>query len=271
MKYTIGLTGATGSLGKILIKNNKDNQINIFKGDITNKNDVFDWIKKNKLNVIFHLAAVVPIIKVNKDRKYANKVNFKGTKNIVDAILKTGKIDWFFFSSTSHVYSSKNKKISEKNPKKPISFYGKSKLKAETYIIKNLTNSKINYCIGRIFSTTNKDQKKNYLVPDLKLKIKRAKKRIVLKNLNHYRDFISMEIISKIIFVLMKKKYQGILNFGTGKKIYLKDIAYVINKRYKKELIFIDSKKDTSLVANNNKLKKIIKFSLFKRIEKLIF
>ena len=69
----------------------------------------------------------------------------------------------------------------------------------------------------------------------------------------------------------MKKKYQGILNFGTGNKIYLKDIAHVINKRYKKELIFVDSKKDTSLVANNNKLKKIIKFSLFKRIEKLIF
>ena len=46
MKYTIGLTGATGSLGKILIKNNKNYQINIFKGDITNKNDVFDWIKK---------------------------------------------------------------------------------------------------------------------------------------------------------------------------------------------------------------------------------
>ena len=80
-----------------------------------------------------------------------------------------------------------------------------------------------------------------------------------------------MEIISKIIFALMKKKYQGILNFGTGNKIYLKDIAHVINKRYKKELIFVDSKKDTSLVANNNKLKKIIKFSLFKRIEKLIF
>ena len=48
------------------------------------------------LNTIFHLAAVVPIIKVNKDKKYVNKVNFQGTKNIIDAILKT-KINWFFF------------------------------------------------------------------------------------------------------------------------------------------------------------------------------
>ena len=81
---------------------------------------------------------------------------------------------------------------------------------AEQYIIKKFESAKIKYCIGRIFSTTNKNQKKNYLVPDLKYKIKNAKKKILLKNLNHYRDFISIEDISKIIFVLLKKRYKGI-------------------------------------------------------------
>ena len=41
-----------------------------------------------------------------------------------------------------------------------------------------------------------------------------------------------MEDISKIIFVLMKKKYNGILNLGSGKGILLKDIALVIAKTY---------------------------------------
>ena len=140
MKYAIGITGATGSLGKILLKNKKNYKINIFKGDVANKNEVFNWVKNNKLNIIFHLAAIVPIKKVNKNRRLANKVNFYGTKNLVDSILKIKNIKWFFFSSTSHVYKSTNKKISEKHIKKPISFYGKSKLKAENYIIKKFFN-----------------------------------------------------------------------------------------------------------------------------------
>ena len=112
-----------------------------------------------------------------------------------------------FFSSTSHVYKSSHKKISEKSFKKPVSYYGQTKLLAENYIKNKFKFTKTNYCIGRIFSTTNKNQKKNYLVPDLNYKIRKTKKSLVLKNLNHYRDFISMEDISKIIFVLMKKKY----------------------------------------------------------------
>ena len=80
-----------------------------------------------------------------------------------------------------------------------------------------------------------------------------------------------MEVISRIIFILMKKKYQGILNLGTGQRTYLKDIALVINKKYNKKIIFIDNTKETSLIADNRKLKKLIKFPLSKKIEKLIF
>ena len=91
------------------------------------------------------------------------------------------KISWFFFSSTSHVYSSSSKPISEKCLKKPISFYGQTKLIAEKYIIQNFKKEQIPFCIGRIFSTTNKNQKKNYLIPDLKKKIKLSKKKNYFK------------------------------------------------------------------------------------------
>ena len=78
-----------------------------------------------------------------------------------------------FFSSTSHVYKSYKFKISENFLKKPISYYGKTKLLAEKYIINKLGKTTTKYCIGRIFSTSNINQKKNYLVPDLIFKIKK--------------------------------------------------------------------------------------------------
>ena len=176
-----------------------------------------------------------------------------------------------FFSSTSHVYKSSQKKISEISIKKPISYYGQTKLWAENYIQKKLKFTNTKYCIGRIFSTTNKNQKKNYLVPDLKYKIRKTKKKLTLKNLNHYRDFISMEDVSKIIFILMRKKFSGILNLGSGKGIFLKDIARIIAKKYDREVVFLDNKKPTYLVANISKLLRIYKFKKSNKIEKIIF
>ena len=267
----IGLTGSTGSLGKLIYKNKKNLKIFRFSGDIRNKKEVFEWIHKNDLKIIIHLAAIVPIKTVNENKRKAKEVNYFGTRNIVDASIKKN-IRWFFFSSTSHVYNSSKKKILEKDTFKPISYYGKTKFLAERYIIKKFEKKNISYCIGRIFSTTSYDQKKSYLIPDLKERIRKNKKKIILKNLNHYRDFISMNDISKIIFELSKKKYKGIINIATGKKVYLKNIAKIILKKYNKENYkFIDNKLQTSLIGDIKKLKKITNFKSHKSIEKMIF
>ena len=270
MNLRFGLTGSSGSLGKKLILLNKHIKFSRFKGDIRNKLTVSDWIKDNNFDVIIHLAAVVPIKTVNKNKKYAKEVNFFGTKNIVDAI-SSSNVRWFFFSSTSHVYKSSKKKISENFSKKPISYYGKTKLNAEKYIIKKLKKTKVDYCIGRIFSTSNVSQKKNYLVPDLIDKIRNAKKKIILRNLNHYRDFISMEEISKIIIKLCNARLKGTFNIGMGKGVLLKDIAKLICKKFKKKYEFVDNTKPTYLIANNNKLKKYIKIRRINNLEKIIF
>ena len=169
----IGITGSTGSLGKELIKN-KDYKFSKYKSDIRSNKKLQEWFINNNFDTIIHLAAIVPIKKVNQNKKKALDVNYYGTKKIVDLAIKY-KIKWFFYSSTSHVYSSKNKKISEKDKVKPISYYGSTKILSENYIIKKFKNTKVKYCIGRIFSTTNKNQKKNYLVPDLKKKFLKKK------------------------------------------------------------------------------------------------
>ena len=262
-------TGSTGSLGKIIKNKNKDFKFSFYKHDIRDKVKVFKWLKTNNPDLLIHLAAVVPIKKVEKNRKSALEINYHGTKNIVDALLKL-KIKWFFFASTSHVYSSSLKKIQEKNPVKPISFYGITKLKAEKYISNKLKKSQTRYCIGRIFSTANINQKKNYLVPDLIHKIKYSKKKLILNNLNHYRDFIKMETINKIIFTLFKKNYSGIINIGSGRKIYLQDIAKKILKKYKKKANFMNNKIQTTLLADNRKLKKYYKFKVSTDIKEIL-
>ena len=54
--------------------------------------------------------------------------------------------------------------------------------------------------------------------------------RIILENLNHYRDFISTDQISKAILLLWSKKHQGIINIANGKKT-LKNILNCFKPR----------------------------------------
>jgi len=123
-KLRCGITGHTGILGRELIKKNNDLKFIKFKGDITKKKDIKKWLQNNPVDIIIHLAAIVPTKLVNKKFSYANKVNYIGTKLLVDEIIKYKKIRWLFYSSTSHVYKFTKNKISETNIIKPSSKYG---------------------------------------------------------------------------------------------------------------------------------------------------
>ena len=80
-----------------------------------------------------------------------------------------------------------------------------------------------------------------------------------------------MKDISKIIFCLYRKKFNGIINIGSGREIYLKNIAIYIADYYNKIVEFKDNNKETYLVANNSKLNKIYKKNLTKNFKELIF
>ena len=174
-----GITGHTGILGTELLKIKNNIKFVKFKGDITKKDDIKKWLKENPIDIIVHLAAIVPTNIVKKNFYYANKVNYTGTKLLIDEIIQYKKIKWLFYSSTSHVYKFSKKKISENSIVKPNSKYGLTKLKGENYIKKKL-KKKIPFCIGRIFSFTNINQKQDYVIPSIINKAKSKKKKYFL-------------------------------------------------------------------------------------------
>ena len=68
----IGLTGHSGSFGKKIITINKSNKYIKFvpyKGDTRNKKRLKSRFKINKFSNLIHLAAVVPIKEVNRNKK----------------------------------------------------------------------------------------------------------------------------------------------------------------------------------------------------------
>jgi len=254
------ITGSSGVLGKKIIRV-LPYKFYPLKENIENYNKVFKWINLRKYDLVIHLAAIVPTNKVNKNYKKAKSVNIQGTKNIIQAVLKTkNPPKWFFYASTSHVYSTKfsNKKLSENSQIKPYSKYGKTKRDGEKVLEKHFKNKKTKFCIGRIFSFTDKFQRVPFVIPSLLKKIKKSKdKKIFIENMNHYRDFLSTKDIVLAINILFKKKSVGIYNIGSGNKINLKNIASLIAKKNNKNVIFSKDNKATYLISNNNKIKKL--------------
>jgi len=254
-----GITGASGVLGSRVIKT-LPFKFYIFKKDIRNKNDVENWVFKKNFDILIHLAAIVPINTVNKNYKISYDVNLNGTKNLINALIKKKKKpEWFFYASTSHVYktSSKYLRISETNKASPQNIYGQTKVLAEKFIIKKLKNSKIKFCIGRIFSFTDKKQKIPFVIPNIIKKIKSTKKNINFKNLNHYRDFLNIKDIIAAINILRLRKKNGLFNIASGKAFNLKNIALLIADKYKKKINFIDDNDPTYLIGKIDKLKKL--------------
>ena len=149
----VGITGSTGTLGKILVQQLKN--YHCFEGDICSKKDINTWIKTNNFSEIIHFAAIVPTSKVENNLSKAYQVNTIGVKYLIEVLQSCRKHPWLFYASTSHVYKSKNTPINELDPIEPVSEYGKTKYEAEKIILKNYHN----YCIGRIFSFYHKTQK----------------------------------------------------------------------------------------------------------------
>lgn len=258
---TVAITGHSGIIGSNFLKKFKQNKYIKCNFDITDRKKVFKWIKNIDFDIFIHLAAIVPVTHVDKNKKLSHAVNFGGTKNIVDAILKFKKKKiWFFYSSTSHVYGFKKKieLINEKCKLKPHNYYGKTKVLSEKYIQKKMKKNQI-FCIGRIFSFTDQRQDSSFFVPRMFKEVLNKKKKIIsLKNPNSQRDFIAVKDIIMAINLLNKKNSKGIFNIATGKSVSLKSILCKIIKisKLKKKIKMIETNKVQHLIADTTKLNK---------------
>lgn len=118
MKKIVLLTGPTGAMGskvleylyknlddkttirlfvynskkdlKQIKKYKKDPNIEIFIGDVTNYDDVYAAIKD--VSMVLHVAALVSPL-VDYQPELAMKINYGGTKNLIDAIINLNQKD----------------------------------------------------------------------------------------------------------------------------------------------------------------------------------
>jgi len=257
----IGITGGSGVIGRILFEKLIDMGFkpSLFNGDIRNKDDIINWMNFKNFDIIFHLAAIVPVDDVKKNPYEAYNVNVGGTINLLACIKKLGINPWIFYASTSHVYKTKYNPIKEEDDIQPLNIYGETKYFAER-ICKSFSESyNCKICIGRIFSFYHRSQKPAFLYPTIMERLKKedSKKSFFLKGANNIRDFLNAEDVVTIMIKLMEKKFNDTINIGSGKGITIEEF---VRKQTDKKLNIISNGKNatTMLVADISKLKNVL-------------
>ena len=127
------VTGSSGFVGQRLVQALEKKGHSIKEFDTAQGNDLLDkkqCIQTCKdIDTVFHLAAVL-----DEKSLLLEKVNVKGTENILEAAAKA-RCSRFIFLSTVGVNAGAKGIVNEKSLIKPITPYEKSKAKAENLVV----------------------------------------------------------------------------------------------------------------------------------------
>ena len=136
MKYLV--TGYNGQLGYDIVRELKNRGVNdtdiiptdVKDMDITDRDAVIKKVNDVKPDVIFHNAAWTNVDGAEDSKELCEKVNYLGTKNMVDAAKMVGaKI---VYISTDYVFDGTKDGMYEVNDKtNPLSVYGMTKYQGE--------------------------------------------------------------------------------------------------------------------------------------------
>lgn len=135
-----------GDVSEIIVYDNlsRDNY-NLFLGpSLTNgtkikfvKGELLDSRKLRKnldgVDVVYHLAAKVTTPFANTDPHFYEQVNHWGTAELMYAI-EDSEVKKLVFTSSTGVYGSSNKAVSESTEPNPKTFYGISKMRGEEHV-----------------------------------------------------------------------------------------------------------------------------------------
>lgn len=131
------ITGSNGMLGHDLIevlKNKHELILTTSKTlDITNKQQVIDFLHDYKLDIVINSAAYTDVDGCEANKELAFNVNGEGVKNLSLACSEINAV--LLHISTDYVFNGENNRPwIENDDVDPISVYGESKLKGEEYI-----------------------------------------------------------------------------------------------------------------------------------------
>lgn len=244
----IAMTGSTGVVGTRLREYFKDANFFVYEDDIRDAQAVKRFCRESAAcDAFIHLAALVPKQAVDSDPIEAFDVNVRGTLNVLEGLRQLREYaPWMCYASSSHVYASSPSPMKEDGILQPFTLYGLTKLQGEQWCAAYARDFGLKICMARLFSFSDPLQSNLYFIPAMIHKIKNAEKNAVLElpGVNGERDFLTVPQICQSIERLWVKKFEGVVNVGTGKGNHLLSIVHRLAELLGRADLVVKAKND---------------------------
>lgn len=224
------ITGAAGFVGKNLTqylthKSDKVLSLSIRSGD---------YQLDNTADAIIHLAGKAHDTKNTSEESDYYQINTELTKVLFDKFLQSDIKDFIFFSSVKAAADSVEGTLTEDSKANPQTAYGKSKLKAETYLLSKQLPSNKRLIIIRPCMIHGEGNKGNL---NLLYKVIKFGIPWVLADYDNRRSFISIDNLNYVVYEILNHPEipSGIYNTADDKPMstnaLITLIAESINKK----------------------------------------
>ena len=212
--------------------NNVHPSANIHLEDIRSSN-AKQVIIKEKPDIVFHLAAQADVGKSINEPNYDESININGTINILEACHEA-HVKKIIFSSTSAVYGDlETNLLSETDLTVPISYYGLSKLTAESYIRLFYQLNKLPFTIlryGNVYGPRQLPKGEGGVIAVFLNCINKKKTLTIHGDGAQTRDFIYVKDIVLANIAAIDRGHQETFNVGTSRTTSINQLIGYLKK-----------------------------------------
>jgi UDP-glucose 4-epimerase len=228
MKDKVLVTGHRGFIGTHLCNHLNDvikfdDSFELITTDGIDLCDANSVKKLPKVSFIIHLAAktFIPESFVKPDEYYYN--NVVSTLNILEKAKKDGAN--LIFLSTYIYGTPQYLPVDESHVLQPMNPYTQSKVICEQLCEAYSRDFSLNIIALRPFNIYGPGQSSNFFIPTILSQLSQSQ--IQLQDSKPKRDYIFINDLIDLIFLLMKQKFNGyeVYNVGTGTSYSVKDIV----------------------------------------------
>jgi len=237
------VTGSKGFIGTHLVSSLKEHDINVEEIDIkmgidlTNWEQLLDFIKNtSKIDVIFHLGAIVFVPFSLKNPRITYTTNIVGTLNLLE-VARLYDVKKVIFASTYIYGQPQYLPIDENHPIQAISPYNRSKILGEELCKGYHHDYGVNCIILRPFNIYGTGQNKDFLIPSIIAQL--PSKKITLENPKPKRDYVYIDDVISAYLKAASYNGKGVETFNIGSGVSY-SVEEIVNK-----IITLAQKKDT--------------------------
>lgn len=208
----------------------KNSKFKFEQFDILDKDKLFELFKKEKFEVVFHLAANSDIAVSHSNPNIDFENTFETTYITLLAMKEFG-VKKLVFASTSAIYGDTSEKIDESfGPLFPVSHYGASKLASEAFISSFCENYGIKAWITR-FPNVAGERATHGVIFDFIQKLRKNPKQLeVLGNGEQIKPYLYVkDLVDAILFVYKNTDEKiNFFNIGVESRTKVKEIAQMV-------------------------------------------